>query len=403
MQMKTSSSLPRLHLFVFLVFSIFLMPSNSQAQGNKPLSYRVGFGANLPFVTSNTDTFSARTGWGVWGDAEYTINDRVHFHPGLAYNNFGYFQNYTSDSGISERRKIIEHYFDLTGQISISPSAAQNSAKFFFGLGISLLAQRSVDQPDILGINITQATLDDKKSFAPGLLASAGFSAPLSKKIDLGLQYNLSVPNKIRPLDITGRLSTLQIRLSYKLTPDNGIKKESTKRRASTDIELPYNPDSLVIIVRLKENLRRILALREQGYPADANEEENNTRIDNLEIMNTFKQKFAYLPVFFFYDTDSKEALNGNFEGILLNEDAKRDSSVLLPQKEYLFAEFARLFDETTQTSGMYGLVIYDSRFKNIREPFPAFTSNAYGFLNTGEVISKFQKKLRKYFNPSRK
>ena len=403
MQMKTSLTLPRLHLFVFLVFSVLLLPNKVNAQNNAPLNYRVGLGANLPFVTSNTDTFSARTGWGIWGDAEYKINNKLRFHPGLAYNNFGYFQNYTNDSGITSRRRILEHYFDLTGQISISPSATENSAKFFLGLGVSFLARRSVDQADILGINITQATLDDKKSFAPGFLANVGFSAPLSKKIDLGLQYNLGVPNKIRPLDITGRLGTLQIRLSYKLIPDNGEKKESPKRKGATNLDLPYKADSLVIIVRLKENLRRVLALREQGYPSDANEEENNTRLDNLAIMNAFKQKFTYLPVFFFYDTDNKEVLNGNFEGILLNDDAKRDSSIQLPQKQYLLAEFAQLFDETTQTSGMYGLVIYDNKFKNIREPFPAFTSNVYGFLNTGEVIAKFQKKLIKYFNPSKK
>lgn len=403
MQMKTSLILPRLHLFVFLVFSVLLFPYKAMAQNNSPLSYRVGLGANLPFVTSNTDTFSARTGWGVWADAEYKINDRMRFHPGLGYNNFGYFQNYTTDSGVSERRRIIEHYFDLTGQISISPSPAENSARLFIGLGVSFLAQRSVNQPDILDINITQATLDDKKSFAPGFLVSAGFSAPLSKKIDLGLQYNLGFPNKIRPLDITGRLSTLQIRLSYKLVPNSGSKKEEIKRRLSTDAYLPYQADSLVIIVRLKENKRRILTLREQGYLADANEEESNTREDNLAIVNAFKQKFTYLPVLFFYDTDSKEALNGNFEGILLNDDLKRDSSVQLPQKQYLFAEFAQLFYETTQTSGMFGLVIYDDKFKNLKDPFPAFTSNAYGLLNTGEVITKFQKKLVKYFNPNRK
>ncbi len=403
MQMKTSSLLTQPHLFIFLVFSVLLLPCTSTAQTNTPLSYRVGLAANLPFVTSNTDTFSARTGWGIWADAEYKINNTLRFHPGLGYNNFGYFQNYTTDSGITERRRIIEHYFDLTGQISISPSPAENSARLFIGLGVSLLAQRSASQPDILGINITQATLDNKKSFAPGLLVNVGFSAPLSKKIDLGLQYNLGLPNKISPLDITGRLSTLQIRLSYKLVPNNGSTKEADKKRLSSDVYLPYQADSLVIIVRLKENLRRILTLREQGYFAEANEEENNTREDNLAIVNAFKQKFTYIPVLFFYDNDSKEALNGNFEGILLNDDLKRDSSIQLPQRQYLFAEFAQLFYETTQTSGMYGLVIYDSQFKNIKDPFPAFTSNAYGLLNTGEVITKFQKKLKKYFNPNRK
>ena len=236
------------------------------------------------------------------------------------------------------------------------------------------------------------------------MLFFSAFNAPLSKKIDLGLQYNLGLPNKISPLDITGRLSTLQIRLSYKLVPEkDGEEAVKKSKNYNTETYLPYQADSLVIIVRLKENLRRILTLREQGYLAEANEEENNTRADNLDIINAFKQKFTFIPVLFFYDTDSKEVLNGNFEGILLNNDLKRDSSVQLPQRQYLFAEFARLFDETTQTSGMYGLVIYDDKFKNIKDPFPAFTSNAYGFLNTGEVITKFQKKLKKYFYPNRK
>lgn len=382
------------------ICAIFVF-GTAHAQNNQPHAYRVGMAVNMPFITAYNDTFSARTGFGFWGNAEYKVSEKMRFSPGLAYNNFGYFQNYFNDSGSRLKRKIVEHYFDINGQLSFLPSPSENSARFFIGLGVSLLIERKPDQPDILGRNISQITLDDKKQFSPGLLMSAGFSAPLSKHIDLGLQVLFSQPNKIRPHDITGRLTTLQINLGYKIIPNEVAAKPKKEYSYGGDgWTLPYRPDSLVLVIRLKENKRRIQMLREQGYHIDASEEEQNTLENNLELAKAFKEKFTFLPVYYFYDTDSKDALNGRFEGILLNAEMKRDSSITLPQKQHLFAEFARQFDETTQTSGMYGFVVYDDKFKNLDKPFPAFTSNAYGLLNTGEVITKFQKKLKRYFTP---
>lgn len=384
--------------YIFLTVIGFCSWINVYAQ---PDIYRVGIAANLPVVNAHTDTFSSRTGFGVWGNTELPINSNLRFTPTLAFNNFGYYQNYYNDSGIAQRRKITENYIDLVAELNYLPSPVANSIRINFGMGVSFLANRTTDQPDVLGQNVTQRTLDNKKAFTPNFIMNAGINAPLSKKIDFGLQYILSLPSKIYPLDVAGRLGTVQIRLSYKFdrntaTPKKVNGDETDPNTALTSNSL-YNKDSLILVVRLDENLPRIRQLKNLGQTELANKERQKTLENNLEIVEAFKEKFTLLPVYYFYDTDSKTTLENGFEGVLLNEKLERDSTYHLPKKQYLIAEFARQFDEVSQTSGMFGLVIYDEGFKNIPEPFPSFTSNAYGLLSKKEVINKFQKRLYKY------
>ncbi len=379
---------------ILLLFICFVSTASAQ---RSPEAYRVGIAANLPVINNHTDTFSARTGFGLWGSVEYDLNHHLRFTPTLAYNNFGYNQNYFSDSGVRQSRKITEHYFDAIAELNYLPSPKANSTRINFGMGISFLGGRVTDQPDILGRNITQRTLNNKKSFTPNFLMSLGINAPLSRKIDLGVQYIASLPHKIFPQDVSGRLGTVQIRLSYKLIPDAlAPTKPKNAENENQSVSL-YNKDSLIVLVRLKENAKRIKMLQNMGELSFAEEERKDALEKNQALVEAFKEKFTLLPVYYFYDTDSKIALEKGFEGILLNEKLERDSSFKLPKKEYIIAEFARQFNEVTQTSGMYGLVIYDDNFKNIPEPFPAFTSNAYGLLSTTDVIGKFQKRLYKY------
>lgn len=384
----------RLTIIALLFFTI---GCTTKGFAQKPNAYRLGIAANLPFVSNFTDTFSARTGFGIFGSTEYTIGNHLRFTPALAYNNFGYNQNYFDTSGAGQLRKITEHYFDLIAELNYLPTPSANSTRINFGMGISLLGNRVTDQPDILGRNISRITVNNKKSLTPNFILNLGINAPLSRKIDLGVQYTLSLPHKIFPRDISGRLGTFQIRLSYKIEPkvfSNGEEANEADKNASYSI---FNKDSLIVVVRLKENNRRVKMLKSEGLVTDADELEKETLEKNLSLVEAFKEKFTLLPVYYFYDTDSKITLEKGFEGILLNEKLERDSSYHLPKKEYIIAEFARQFNEVTQTSGMYGLVIYDADFKNIPEPFPAFTSNAYGLLSTTEVIGKFQKRLYKY------
>lgn len=384
---------------------LFSTAVNAQSAGGakkEALAYRLGFNANMPFVTAYTDTFKSRVGWGLWGEAEYKLSNRWRVMPGLGYNSFGFNQYFYNDSGAVERRIITEHYMELGSRFSYQPLSDENSVRIILGAAFSFLVDRKTSLPDIEGTNVTRLTLDNKKSMQPGVLLSAGFMAPLSKHIDLGLQYNHGLPAKIHPLDVVGRVGSLQVKLNYKIVP----KRAETMLNADANTvgegvtDLPYKHDSLMLIVRVKENFTRIALLKDQGYFADAEEERLKALEKAMAVRDAFAKKFTFIPVYFIYDSDSKLALNGKFEGILLNSAMERDSTINLPAKQHLFAEFARQYDEVSNTSGMYGLVIYTDKFKNIAEPFPAFVSNAYGFLNEAEVVAKFEKRLKKYFAP---
>lgn len=383
-----------------LLISTAVTAQNNGINKKDALAYRLGFNINMPFVTAHTDTFKSRVGWGLWGEAEYKLSSRWRVMPGLAYNSFGFNQYFYNDSGAVERRVITEHYMELGSRFSYQPLEDENSVRIIMGAAFSFLVDRKTSLPDIEGTNVTRLTLDNKKSMQPGILLSAGFMAPLSKHIDLGIQYNQGLPAKIHPLDIVGRVGSLQVKLNYKIVPKKAetVLQSDEKVEAATD--LPYKYDSLMIIVRVKENFTRVALLKDQGYLEEAEEERLKALEAAMEIRNAFIQKFTFVPVYFIYDSDSKLALNGKFDGILLNSTMQRDSTIKLPAKQHLFAEFARQFDEASNTSGMYGLVVYTDKFKNIPEPFPAFVSNAYGFLNEAEVVAKFEKRLKKYFAP---
>ncbi len=389
--------------YTILVLLFFTIGYTTKGIAQSPENYRIGIAANLPIINNFTDTFSAKTGWGIFGNVEYAVNKHLRFNPTLAYNNFSYNQNYFNSSNIAQRRKITEHYFDIIAELNYLPTPNANSTRLNFGMGVSFLGGRITDRPDVLGQNISSITVANKKDFTPNFIMNLGINAPLSKKIDLGIQYTISLPHKIFARDISGRLGTFQIRLSYKIAAhpvSNG--KKANKRKNKKNVKAfysLYNKDSLVIVVRLKEDMYRIKLLRSEGYHVDARKIEEKQFEKNLAIVEAFKKKFTLLPVYYFYNTDSKTILKNGFDGVLLNEQLLRDSSFRLPKKEYVIAEFAREFDEVTQTSGMYGLVIYNSTFKNIAAPFPAFTPNAYGILNTVEVIEKFQKRLYRYLN----
>ncbi|KAB2915112.1 MAG: PorT family protein [Bacteroidetes bacterium] len=383
-----------------LLISTAVTAQNNGINKKDALAYRLGFNINMPFVTAHTDTFKSRVGWGLWGEAEYKLSNRWRVMPGLAYNSFGFNQYFYNDSGAVERRVITEHYMELGSRFSYQPLEDENSVRIILGAAFSFLVDRKTSFPDIEGTNVTRLTLDNKKSMQPGILLSAGFMAPLSKRIDLGIQYNQGLPAKIHPLDVVGRVGSLQVKLNYKIVPRRAETVLQPEVQADMATDLPYKYDSLMLIVRVKENFTRIALLKDQGYLEEAEDERLKALEAAMEIRNAFTEKLTFIPVYFIYDSDSKLALNGKFDGILLNSAMQRDSSIKLPAKQHLFAEFARQFDEVSNTSGMYGLVVYTDKFKNIPEPFPAFVSNAYGFLNEAEVVAKFEKRLKKYFAP---
>lgn len=393
-----------IYIVVFAAIGL-LISTTAAAQNNginkkDALAYRLGFNINMPFVSAYTDTFKSRVGWGLWGEAEYKLSSRWRVMPGLGYNSFGFNQYFYNDSGAVERRVITEHYMELGSRFSYQPLDDESSVRIILGAAFSFLVDRKTSFPDIEGTNVTRLTLDNKKSMQPGILLSAGFMAPLSKRIDLGIQYNQGLPAKIHPLDVVGRVGSLQVKLNYKIVPRRAETALQPEEKVEMATDLPYKYDSLMLIVRVKENFTRIALLKDQGYLAEAEEERLKALETAMEIRNAFTRNLTFIPVYFIYDSDSKLALNGKFEGILLNSAMQRDSSITLPAKQHLFAEFARQFDEVSNTSGMYGLVVYTDKFKNIPEPFPAFVSNAYGFLNDAEVVTKFEKRLKKYFAP---
>lgn len=162
-------------------------------------------------------------------------------------------------------------------------------------------------------------------------------------------------------------------------------------------VHLTAQTATIPILVRIPE---RAAALEKSAEGEERTLITYYRDIENKNIINAFKN-YTFGPVYYFYDTDSKLLLDSICEGYFVNsETLKRDSNIKFNCRggaKYVIAEFEQYFDEATQTSGAFGLVIYNKQFKVMSKPFPRFTTNLYGLYSYRNVITHFNKKVDKF------
>ncbi len=165
------------------------------------------------------------------------------------------------------------------------------------------------------------------------------------------------------------------------------------------------------LIVRLKTNDKSVEAYRNAGQNALADKIVAERNELNLKIAQAFTYYFTFCKVYFIYAKNS-EALQKKQPGIFLNDKLEPDTSIKLKESYYLTAEYGSFttnerVDEyhysgvnrtqpSTSTAGSSALVIMDSTFNQLQEPFP-FVSPVYlgAFIKAAEQLDR---QLNKFY-----
>jgi len=159
-----------------------------------------------------------------------------------------------------------------------------------------------------------------------------------------------------------------------------------------------------VLLVRLKTSENAIKYLEQQGKYEEAEQLFQQQKINNLEIINAFKQHFTFCPVYFFFNNQSQKILNSDFENVFLTENLSIDSSIKLINPVYYFAEFDILetSDEASGGTGIEALIIKDKNLKQLSKPFPFYVRKnelMMGTRNIRSVVIMLNFNLEQYYN----
>ncbi|MFK7905055.1 MAG: hypothetical protein AB8B69_08020 [Chitinophagales bacterium] len=158
------------------------------------------------------------------------------------------------------------------------------------------------------------------------------------------------------------------------------------------------------LLVRLKTRKKTIDAFKNSGYLKMADQVEMKQKAKNQKLMNAFRKNFSFCEVYFFYSEDSEKIMEGEYEGIFLNENLEKDARIVLKEDFILTAEVGSIVkdpvsvdasgNEYAATSGMSEsvLIIKDSNFEQLRRPFPYYVKAGDRFID--KKVAKLNKRL---------
>lgn len=147
-----------------------------------------------------------------------------------------------------------------------------------------------------------------------------------------------------------------------------------------------------VLLVRLRASSKTIKAYEERGFKKKAEETREKLFIQNKKLMKTLKKSFNFCPVYFFYSSDTKALQNGEMQGRFLNESLQKDASIELDVQNttYLILELTSVLEPQSALNNEEGnnyhrnttlsraLVIKDTNFEQLRDPFPYAVASTF-------------------------
>lgn len=129
------------------------------------------------------------------------------------------------------------------------------------------------------------------------------------------------------------------------------------------------------LLVRLHTLERSIEALRERDRTIEADELEDAIRVQNIAVMNAFKQEFTFCPVYFYYSNDSEAIRSGDYAGKLMGANQRIVENIQLDSATAYIAEFGNLDQDTTALFSHYDWVS-NGNFSGERKAIYAYPSS---------------------------
>ncbi len=162
------------------------------------------------------------------------------------------------------------------------------------------------------------------------------------------------------------------------------------------------------LMVCLKTRAKTIEQLEQAGNFELAKQIRQKQLDENKFIMNCFREKFDFCPVYFFYNTSKDSVQQGRIQNILLDSNLVVNQSIQFSGNFFLIAEegdieITNQLDDNnmpatnpkvTYTIRSGGIRVMNSQFQLLESPFPYFTD--YGrFKDFGKAVTKLNRKLK--------
>lgn len=257
-------------------------------------------------------------------------------------------------------------------------------------------------------VNDNNATVSNKEGQID-LGINAGVSLKLSRVISLDLGYMWSSTNATTATQPKGRPSFFEVSLKL-----NAIDLKNVMEQKDNNIAeqiKTYKRGALLVMLQTYSekdfagisDIRWELAKSDLGIPLKMNQQEMKQLLIkdldtlNAYIMNEFKLRFSFAPVYFFMDTSLNKLMLGDTKGIFVNGALGADSNIVLPDAQNFFiAGFANDFSMSTQKIN-YGLYLYDNKMRSLDRPFNinAQAMSVYFDVTPTTALAHMQKLVR--------
>ena len=153
------------------------------------------------------------------------------------------------------------------------------------------------------------------------------------------------------------------------------------------------------LIFRMKSKRNKIEKLEEALATPDLKESDRkrlNKELEstikerdeyNSEMVAAFGNYYNFSAVYFMYDTSSVVLKDGQKSGFLLNEKLEIDPDITIVQDSFFVIYNGNL--DATNSTGMEALIIMDSQFEQLSNPFPYYIKS-----------NDFWRSLGRFFSP---
>ncbi len=128
------------------------------------------------------------------------------------------------------------------------------------------------------------------------------------------------------------------------------------------------------LFVRLATSQTKIDALKNFGKKELAEKVEKEQYLENIEIMNAFKNHYKFGRVYFIYSDASEKVMMSNIDSICLNDKLEVDYSISPNCKSVFTAQIGEI-SSITFGSDIIGLGLMDDQFKPLPTYFPGYVS----------------------------
>lgn len=375
MTIKVTTALKRLNILL-LTCALHLstlaqetIPSSEQKPGK--LWYGVKLNGNRTILGSNkSDSISGAFSLGGGFFAAFAVNK--YFRPQLEveYSTISFVK--TTDE------RTNKNYLDLGLNFLITPGN-RTTLQLMGGFQASIC--QGITNHVLSGSSISGTTkqYDNSETGRVDYQWTAGASIPASDKVDFFVKYHKTITGSTTPQQVKGKTDYLQFGITVNLNKfieDNQLPSAEELEEVKDNRTLG---EGGVLLVRLNYNLPLIKWYEENKRWAEADSVRRRNDAFNITLMQAFKKYYTFSKVYFFKDDKSYEVAGGSPEGIFVNDSLEIDSSQSILGKRFLIAEigFVESFTGSTIDNMM---VVLNSKFKQMKSPFPYSTNNLKAF-----------------------